>query len=138
VKAYYTSRIDLPPLLRAIIRQAPQVKHQIAFDRRYPEISQIGFEHSWGGMMTLSHNGGMVFGKLADRVYGTAFCNGTGVSRGTTFGKAIAEYALGHESKSIEILKNRAAPVKKYNDFITKIGVNLSTSYRFHQAGKEV
>ncbi|MFT5114150.1 MAG: glycine/D-amino acid oxidase-like deaminating enzyme [Parasphingorhabdus sp.] len=118
--------------------KSAQKKHQIAFSRRYPEISKIGFEHSWGGMMTLSHNGGMVFGKLSDRVYGTAFCNGTGVSRGTTFGKAIAEFALGQDSKSIRILQSRAQPIKKYTELVTRIGVNVSTSYRFMQAGKEV
>ena len=112
-------------------------KHQLAFDRRYPQISSMGYETSWGGMMAISYNGGMVFGKLADRVYGTAFCNGTGVSRGTTFGKAIAEYAMGQDSRAIQILNKRARPMKRYNDFITRIGVKLTTSYRFFEAGKE-
>lgn len=112
-------------------------KHQIAFERRYPEIASIGFEHSWGGMMTLSHNGGMVFGKLAENVFGTAFCNGTGVSRGTTFGKALAEYAMGKSSKSIEILLQRAAPVRGYPALLTEIGVRFTTRWRFYRAGNE-
>ncbi len=113
-------------------------KHQLAFDRRYPEISSIGYEHSWGGMLTLSHNGGMVFGRLADRVHGTAFCNGTGVSRGTAFGKALAEYAMGQRSKTIDILLKRAAPNRRYPEFITELGVRMMTSLRFYQAGEEV
>ncbi len=115
-----------------------RTSHQGAFDRRYPEISSMGFEYSWGGMMTLSHNGGMVFGQLASRVFGTAFCNGTGVSRGTTFGKALAEHAMGKTSRSIEILLGRAKPVRKYNDFLTALGVRMTTAYQFFQAGKEV
>jgi glycine/D-amino acid oxidase-like deaminating enzyme len=112
--------------------------HQLAFDRRYPELSSMGYETSWGGMMTLAHNGGMVFGKLAQNIFGTAFCNGTGVSRGTTFGKALAEYALGKESRSIEILLSRAAPNKGLPQFITEMGVRATTSLRLYQAGREV
>ena len=112
-------------------------KHQIAFERRYPAIASIGFEHSWGGLMALSHNGGMVFGKLAGGIYGTAFCNGTGVSRGTTFGKALAEYAMGQTSKSIQILLNRHSPNRGYPALLTELGVRLTTKWRFRQAGME-
>lgn len=115
-----------------------KIKHQLAFDRRYPELSSMGYEHSWGGMITLSHNGGMIFGELGKNVYGTGFCNGTGVSRGTAFGKALAEYALGHSSKTIDILLSRPAPNHGLPEFITEIGVRATTAYRLHQAGQEV
>ena len=114
-------------------------KHQqVAFDRRWPEISKMGFEHSWGGLLTLSQNGGMVFGRLADGVYGAAFCNGTGVARGTAFGKAIAEMATGRQSRLIDILKGRAIPSRAYPRLVTQLGVNLVTRHRFRQAGIEV
>ena len=112
-------------------------KHQIAFERRYPEIASIGFEHSWGGVLALSHNGGMVFGKLAEGIFGTAFCNGTGVSRGTTFGKALAEYAMGRSSRSIEILLKRPVPNRGYPSWLTELGVRLTTRWRFFRAGME-
>ena len=111
--------------------------HQIAFDRRYPDLSHIGYENSWGGLLTMAHNGGMVFGQLADRVYGAAFCNGTGVARGAGFGKALAELALGHTSRSIEILNSRPRPNRGLPDWITEIGVRMTTKYRFIKAGKE-
>jgi glycine/D-amino acid oxidase-like deaminating enzyme len=114
-------------------------KHQqIAFDRRWPELSSMGFEASWGGLLTLAQNGGMVFGQLDDGVYGAAFCNGTGVSRGTAFGKAIAELATGLSSPVIEILQRRAAPSKTYPRLITSLGVRFVTARRFKQAGNEV
>ncbi len=111
--------------------------HQVAFDRRYPDLSHIGFEHSWGGLLTMAHNGGMVFGHLADRVFGAAFCNGTGVARGAGFGKSLAELALGRSSRSIEILKSRPKPNRGLPDWITEIGVQMTTKYRFIKAGKE-
>lgn len=112
--------------------------HQKSFDRRFPEISSIGFEHSWGGAACLAQNSGIIFGPLADRVLGAGFCNGTGVSRGTVFGKAIAEYACGLESKTIKILLNRAKPGRAYPKLITSLGVQMTTRYRLWKAGREV
>lgn len=112
--------------------------HQKSFDRRFPEISHIGFEHTWGGALSLAQNGGTVFGKLGDRVFGAAFCNGTGVSKGAIFGKSIAELACGQDSKAIRILKNKARPSRAYPKLITSLGVKWSTRYRLWKAGLEV
>ncbi|WP_288929117.1 FAD-binding oxidoreductase [uncultured Maritimibacter sp.] len=111
--------------------------HEEAFRRRYPDLAPIGYENSWGGLLTMAENGGMVFGQLADRVYGAAFCNGTGVARGTGFGKALAELGLGHSSRSIDILNARTKPNRGYPAWLTEIGVRATTKWRFLRAGKE-
>lgn len=111
---------------------------QLAFDRRWPELSSMGFEVSWGGMLTLAQNGGMVFGALAQNVYGAAFCNGTGVSRGAAFGKAVAELAAGRSSPVIDILKRKVPPSRAYPKLVTSLGVRFVTGWRFKKAGEEV
>lgn len=111
--------------------------HIVAFQRRYPELAHISYEHTWGGLLTMAENGGMVFGELSDRVYGAAFCNGTGVARGTAFGKALAELAVGRTSRTIDILKRRPKPNYGYPAWMTEIGVRATTKYRFLKAGKE-
>ncbi|AET90751.1 FAD dependent oxidoreductase [Burkholderia sp. YI23] len=114
-------------------------KHQqVSFDRRWPELSKMGFEASWGGLLTLSQNGGMAWGELAPNVYGAAFCNGTGIARGTAFGKAVAELAAGMRSRSIDILKTKAPPSRAYPTLITSLGVKFVTGSRFKKAGVEV
>ncbi|OAP46000.1 FAD-dependent oxidoreductase [Sinorhizobium americanum] len=118
--------------------ESAKMQQQVAFDRRWPELSSMGFVASWGGLLTLAQNGGMVFGELADNVFGAAFCNGTGVSRGTSFGKSVAELAVGRSSPIIEILKRRVAPSRAYPKLITSTGVRFVTGWRFKQAGKEV
>jgi len=115
-----------------------QKQQQVAFDRRWPDLAPIGFESSWGGLLTLAQNGGMVFGELTPNVFGAAFCNGTGVSRGTAFGKAVAELATGRSSPVIEILKRRTAPSRAYPRIVTSLGVKFVTGWRFRKAGKEV
>jgi len=112
--------------------------HQTSFDRRFPAISSIGFEYTWGGALCLAQNGGSVFGQLGERVFGAGFCNGTGVSRGAIHGKAIAELACGQNGKSIRILLNRTKPSRAFPKIITSMGVRCSTRYRLWMAGAEV
>jgi glycine/D-amino acid oxidase-like deaminating enzyme len=112
--------------------------HQKSFDRRFPEISSIGFEYTWGGALSLAQNGGFIFGQLSDRVFGAGFCNGTGVSRGAIYGKAVAELACGQNSNSIRILRNKARPSSAFPKLITSLGVRYSTRYRLWRAGREV
>jgi len=114
-------------------------EHQmVSFKRRWPELASMGFENSWGGLLTLAQNGGMVWGELGPNIYGAAFCNGTGVSRGTAFGKAVAELAMGRSSPVIDILKRKTPPSRAYPELITQTGVNFVTGWRFRQAGEEV
>lgn len=75
---------------------------------------------------------------MTERVYGAGFCNGTGVSRGAVFGKAVAEYACGMTSRAIEILLKRNRPSRAYPKPINALGVTASTRYRLWMAGKEV
>ena len=111
--------------------------HEVAFQRRYPELAHIGYAHSWGGLLTIAENGGMIFGELADRVYGAAFCNGTEVARGTGWGKALAELGLGQKSRSNDILNAKTRPNRGYPAWLTEIGVRATTKWRFFRAGKE-
>lgn len=117
---------------------AARKQQQVSFERRWPELAGMGFEISWGGLLTLAQNGGMVWGELAPNVYGAAYCNGTGVSRGAAFGKAVAELAVGMTSRSIDILKKKARPSRAYPRLITSLGVKVVTGWRFRQAGIEV
>ncbi|WP_292192684.1 FAD-binding oxidoreductase [Mesorhizobium sp.] len=132
----YSYATDFKTTQRDVTRA--RVQQQIAFDRRWPGLSSIGFESSWGGLLTLAQNGGMVFGELDRNVYGAAFCNGTGVARGAAFGKAVAELAAGRSSPVIDILKTRAKPSRPYPKAVTALGVRVVTAVRFRQAGAEV
>ena len=87
--------------------------------------------------MALAENGGLIFGQLSDGVYGVAFCNGTGVSRGTAFGKAIAEYATGRSSSTIDILLKRQKP-NRMPQWMNEVGVRTISAYRLWRAGQEV
>ncbi len=78
-----------------------QVIHRAAFDKRFPQLAQVPFEYSWSGVEGISRNGTNFFGRQDDNIYLAGGYNGSGISRGTAFGTAIADYASGQTSQTI-------------------------------------
>jgi len=78
-----------------------QAIHRAAFDKRFPQLAQVPFEYSWSGVEGISRNGTNYFGRQRDNIYLAGGYNGSGVSRGTAFGAAIADYASGETSITI-------------------------------------
>jgi glycine/D-amino acid oxidase-like deaminating enzyme len=81
---------------------ARQAIHRAAFDKRFPQLVQVPFEFAWSGVEGISRNGTNFFGRQRDNIYLAGGYNGSGVSRGTTFGTAIAEYASGESSSTVK------------------------------------
>lgn len=77
-------------------------KHRTSFDARYPQLEQVPFVNTWGGVCGLSRNHVSYFGKLADNVWNSSCHNGVGVARGTISGRLLAEAASGKRSSLLE------------------------------------
>jgi glycine/D-amino acid oxidase-like deaminating enzyme len=78
-----------------------QVIHREAFERRFPQLAQVPFEYSWSGVEGISRNGTNFFGQQRKNIYLAGGYNGSGVSRGSAFGTAIADYASGAASQTV-------------------------------------
>ncbi|MFA9419904.1 MAG: NAD(P)/FAD-dependent oxidoreductase [Gammaproteobacteria bacterium] len=78
-----------------------QAIHREGFDKRFPQFAQVPFEYSWSGVEGISRNGTNFFGRQRNNIYFAGGYNGSGVSRGTAFGTAIADYASGETSQAI-------------------------------------
>jgi len=78
-----------------------QAVHRSAFDKRFPQLAQVPFEYSWSGVEGISRNGTNFFGRQRDNIYLAGGFNGSGISRGTAFGTAIADYASGETSQTV-------------------------------------
>ncbi len=78
-----------------------QAIHRAAFDKRFPQLARVPFEYSWSGVEGISRNGTNFFGRQRENIYLAGGYNGSGVSRGTAFGAAIADYASGETSPTI-------------------------------------
>lgn len=75
--------------------------HRAAFDKRFPELAQVPFEFSWSGVEGISRNGTNFFGQQRENIYLAGGYNGSGVSRGTAFGTAIADFASGNSTPTV-------------------------------------
>ena len=56
--------------------------HRKAFEARYPQLAQVPFTHTWGGVYAISRNFTNYFGQLDQGVYATACDNGVGAAWG--------------------------------------------------------
>ena len=93
---YHGSRLLTDPELAT--RQA---MHRAGFDKRFPQLAQVPFEYAWSGVEGITRNGTNFFGQQRNNVYFAGAYNGSGVSRGTAFGTAIADYASGLSTPTV-------------------------------------
>ncbi|WP_116475395.1 NAD(P)/FAD-dependent oxidoreductase [Zobellella maritima] len=112
-------------------------EHRQSFERRFPMLSNVDFEYTWGGALCLSRNGAPVFGQLQENIYG-AFCmNGVGITKGTIMGKLIAEHLAGQRSELGDLLLSYPRPNLVPPGFILKLGVTLDLARRSIGVGLE-
>ena len=78
-----------------------QMIHRAAMDKRFPQLADIPFECAWSGVEGISRTGTNFFGEQSRNIYFAGGYNGSGLSRGTTFGTAVAEYASNESSPII-------------------------------------
>jgi len=78
-----------------------QKTHRAAFEKRFPQLAQVPFEFAWSGVEGITRNGTNFFGLQRADVYFAGGYNGSGVSRGTAFGTAIADYASGETTQTV-------------------------------------
>ena len=76
--------------------------HRQAFENRFPQLRDVPFEYSWSGVEGVSRNFTNFFQNPGKGLYLAGGFNGSGVSRGTAFGTAMAEYASGGQSTLID------------------------------------
>ena len=109
--------------------------HRTSFEQRFPQLAHVPFEHSWSCVEGISANSTHFFGKQADNIYLAGGFNGSGVTRGTAFGCALAEFANGHSSNLIsDCLANAPAPWLPPRPLLD-IGAYFTVRSRFRGVG---
>lgn len=112
-------------------------EHWQSFERRFPTLSGVEFEYTWGGALCLSRNGAPVFGELSKNIFG-AFCmNGVGITKGTIMGKLVAEKMADQRSELGDLMSTYPRPNIIPPGFILKMGVTLDLARRSMGVGLE-
>jgi glycine/D-amino acid oxidase-like deaminating enzyme len=112
-----------------------QIIHRASFEKRFPQLAHVPFEYAWSGVEGISRNGTNFFGEQSKNMYLAGGYNGSGVSRGSAFGYALAEYASGGQSELINDCLASAPgawiPPRPFLD----IGAALTVGARFRGVG---
>lgn len=111
--------------------------HRRSFERRFPTLKVVEFEHTWGGGLGMTRNGAGFFGQLRENVYGALGCNGLGTVRGTATGALLADVLAGKRHPLSDFLLGGDKPaINPPQPFLT-IGVNATLRWGQTQAGIE-
>jgi glycine/D-amino acid oxidase-like deaminating enzyme len=109
--------------------------HRAGFEKRFPKLAHVAFEYGWSGVEGISRNSTNFFGRQRDNIYLAGGYNGSGLSRGTAFGMALADYASGGHSPLIDDCLASAPgawiPPRPFLD----IGALLTVRSRFRGVG---
>lgn len=84
--------------------------HVLGLQRRFPFLCEQDIEYSWTGHLSASRSGQPFFAKVEEGVFAVAGCNGSGVARGTLWGRLLAELSSGASSPLLESVMQRAQP----------------------------
>lgn len=111
--------------------------HRYAFEKRFPQLEHVPFEFAWSGVEGISRNGTNFFGRQRENVFFAGGYNGSGVSRGTAFGAALADYADGGQSELIDDCLNSAPATLLPPRPILDIGTAFTVRSRFKGVGQD-
>ena len=84
--------------------------HATGLQRRFPWLTEQDIDYTWTGHLSASRSGQPYFAKVEEGVFAVAGCNGSGVARGTLWGRLLAEMASGATSPLLAHVLQRAQP----------------------------
>ena len=114
-----------------------KVQHIRSFRRRFPQLSDVEMQYSWGGLLCLSRNDVPAFGEIESGLYAACCQNGLGATRGTLHGKLIAEMAVGQHSPQLDQVLELAQPTKLYAEPFMSVGAKIAMWWGERRAGRE-
>ncbi|MFT5260870.1 MAG: glycine/D-amino acid oxidase-like deaminating enzyme [Saprospiraceae bacterium] len=117
--------------------QKRQQIHRSAFELRFPKLKHVPFEFGWSGVEGISGNGTNFFQNPKPNLYLAGGYNGSGVSRGTAFGHALAEMASNMQSTLITDCLGSAPAQWLPPRPILDIGAWFTVRKRFEGVGKD-
>lgn len=101
-------------------------RHRKAFDARYPQLSDVDFQYTWGGASGLSGNFETYFGELEHNVYASCCDQSVGAARGTISGMMLADMACGRDSDLLKDMKQASgSPSRLPPKPLLRVGVPL-------------
>lgn len=111
--------------------------HRASFERRFPQLRDVAFSHSWGGVLGVSNNGGTVFGSFGEHAWVAGAHNGVGMAQGTAMGDLLAYRICGQNHPLLVDVARLPEPSWVPPQPILGLGVRMYTGLLAALAGSE-
>lgn len=113
-------------------------KHHERMLVRFPQLESVPIEHSWSGCEGVSRNMTSFFGQYASNLYLAAGYNGSGLSRGTALGTALARMITGAQDPLISDAQGFAKAQWLPPRPLLDLGAAWSIRQRFSGVGEDI
>jgi glycine/D-amino acid oxidase-like deaminating enzyme len=130
----YAPRAGIAAARRTRIREV----HRRSLRARFPALTDVDCEYTWGGVLGISLNGAHFFGRLAANLFAAAGCNGVGVALGTISGTLLADLAVGADSDLLADMRALPSPSWIPPEPLLGLGVRATLAHRQAQARDEL
>lgn len=87
-----------------------QREHVLGLQKRFPGITEQDLQYTWTGHLSGTRSGEPYFARVDDGLHTVAGCNGSGVARGTLWGRLLVEMATGVDSPLLSDVFSQAKP----------------------------
>jgi glycine/D-amino acid oxidase-like deaminating enzyme len=111
--------------------------HLRGLQRRFPWITDAHLQYTWTGHLSATRSGEPRFARLDNGIHIAAGCNGSGVARGTLWGRLLAEMASGGQSALLTAVLHHAQPGWLPPRPFFDIGAAMRLRYEAHRAESE-
>lgn len=108
------------------------------FERRWPNLKDIGFEYLWGGTTAFTMNGAPWWGQLEEGLYASGGCNGSGIAKGTMLGRHLAELMLGKGNDHQAMAQSMGSASWIAPEPLRSIGFHFVSAIERRKAGLEI
>lgn len=99
--------------------------HRESIRQRWPALAEVEIADTWGGFQAYTRNDGIIFGRLADKLYAIVTSDVAPVTRGTIKGRLLADYIVGIGSELLDLVLAMPKAAWLPPDPILRVAVNL-------------
>jgi len=78
--------------------------HRLSIAQRWPELGEVPFAGTWGGILGFTRNEGAVFGAVREGLWAVMSCDAAPMTKGAIGGKLLAEHICGEESELLDVM----------------------------------
>ena len=112
--------------------------HRRSFENRFPELTQVPFEYSWSGNISITLNKQPHFSQVKPGCFAISGMNGSGIAKGTYLGHYMAEWISGRSSETLDFIQQNSNPNWIPPEPFRRLGASFFAALEERSAGLDI